>query len=239
LFKAEFTQGSFLSVTTTTSSKNKRQATANLTQVTPDSDSDEFNLSSESTSSCTSSHFQNSTKRKRTPEKRRHSSKTKRHRCNFDELDEESPSKLASTNEISEEHCTKTMAPHMKLLKMINVRIPARGVIQNAQEKKLHRDALWAATELRKLASSNDSVTKTRQITLDCLDNTIKEENEMLRTMDLKEEPRTSLERFSQSRNVHEIVKNLSEAEKASELGFYLSQHHEAMSKGTIPLSMQ
>jgi len=114
----------------------------------------------------------------------------------------------------------KTMRPHMELLKMINVRIPARGVVQNAQEKKLHRDALWAATELRKLASSNASVTKTRQITLDCLDNMIKEENEMLRTLDFSEEIRTSLQLFCQSRNVHEIVKNLSESEKASELGF-------------------
>ena len=47
----EFTQGSFLSVATETSSKKKRQATAELTQVSPVSVSDESNLSSQGTTS--------------------------------------------------------------------------------------------------------------------------------------------------------------------------------------------
>ena len=188
---AEFTQGSSLSVHAETSSKKKRQATANLTQVTPVSDSDESNLSSQSTSSHMSSHSQNSTKRKRTPETRRHSSKTKRCSSKFDELEEESPSKMASTNEISEEHHAKTIAPHMKLLKMLNVRIPAKGVVPNAQVKKLHRDALWAAKELRKLASSNRSASNTRQMTLDCLDNMIKE-GKKLKTLINREEEGSS-----------------------------------------------
>ena len=154
-------------------------------------------------------------------------------------MEEDSPSKIASTNEISEEHCTKTMLPHMKLLKKINVGIPASGVIHNAKVRQRHLEAFWAAKELRRLASSNASVTKTRQMTLDCLDNTIKEEKELLSKKDLKEKPRSSLENFSQARNVHKIVKNLSEAEKESDLGFYLLQHEEAMSKATVPPSME
>ena len=122
---------------------------------------------------------------------------------------------------------------------MINYKTVARGVMSRTKARKLHRDTMWAAKELRKLASSNRSVNNTRQITLDCLDNMIKEENETHGTLDFSEEAGTSLQHFCQSRNVHEIVKNLSEAEKASGLGSHLSQHDKAISKGTIPLSVQ
>ena len=81
---------------------------------------------------------------------------------------------------------------------------------------KCYQDAILAAEELKKLASSNGSVSNTRQTTLDCLDNMIKEEKETCRTLVIREEAGSSLEHFCQSRNVHAIVKELSKSEKAS-----------------------
>ena len=114
----------------------------------------------------------------------------------MERLGDNSPLKSPPKNELSKDHCKKGMFPHMKLLKMMNYKTVAKGVVSMAKVRKLHRDAMWAAKELRKLASSNGSVSNTRKMTLDCLDNMIKEENKMHRTLVFSEEVGSSLQCF-------------------------------------------